>query len=68
MYTHTYMYIHDYIFLFDIGLDYSVCEHKMQILTLLSLAVGSSEIPFSLLSSELGVGVSEIEQLVIDGM
>ena len=55
-------------FLFDIGLDYSVCEHKMQLLTLISLAVGSSEIPFSLLSSELGVGVSEIEQLVIDGM
>lgn len=55
-------------YLESLGLDYSVCEHKMQLLTLLSLAVGSSEIPFSLLSSELGVGVSEIEQLVIDAV
>ena len=40
----------------------------MQLLTLVSLAVESKEVPFSTLKEELQLDLSEVEQLVIDGL
>ena len=50
-----------------VGLDKSACLYKIQVLTLLSLAEDKSEIPFSLISSELQLDTDMFEQLVIDG-
>ena len=50
-----------------IGLSYTVCERKMQLLTLVSLAVESREVPFSALTGELQLDMCEVEQLIIDG-
>ena len=50
-----------------LGLNYSVCEKKMQLLTLVSLSVHCKEVPFSTLTRELQLEPSKMEQLVIDG-
>ena len=50
-----------------LGLDVNACQRKMKLLTLLSLAEGSSEISFSLVSSELQLDINNFEQLIIDG-
>ena len=41
--------------------------NKMRILSLLTLAENSKEIPFDLLQSELQIEVDDIESFVIDG-
>jgi translation initiation factor 3 subunit M len=52
----------------SLGLDMSSCLHKIQVLTLLSLAENSSEIPFDVISSELQLEVYVFEQLIIDAI
>ena len=41
--------------------------NKMRILTLMSLAENSKELPFDLLQKELQIEADEIESFVIDG-
>lgn len=48
------------------GLDHEVCQQKMRVLTVISLAGESQEVPFSRLCSELCLSVEELDQFVID--
>lgn len=60
--------VYVFMFMFTLsGLDKSACLHKIQVLTLLSLAEDNSEIPFSVISSELQLDMNLFEQLIIDG-
>ena len=49
------------------GLEYNYCVRKMRLLTLTSLAVESTEVAFSTLSSELDLPIEEVEMLILDG-
>ena len=54
----------------DLGLDNSACEHKMRILTFISLAAKAplGEVSFEVLRTDLQLETdSETEMLVIDG-
>ncbi|XP_003388769.1 PREDICTED: eukaryotic translation initiation factor 3 subunit M-like [Amphimedon queenslandica] len=55
-------------YLDQLGLEYEHCKHKIQVLTLLSLAEGESEIPFASCLTELQIDIDSFEQLVIDAI
>lgn len=51
-----------------LGLDHTSCIRKMRLLTLTSLSVGQSEVPFSVLTSELNLEPEGLEMLIIDAV
>lgn len=54
-------------FIAQFGMNHERNINKMQILSLMSLAETSKELPFDLLQKQLQITADEIESFVIDG-
>lgn len=54
-------------FISQFGMNHEKNVNKMRILSLMSLAENSKELPFDLLQKQLQIEADEIESFVIDG-
>jgi len=57
----------DALFFDTCNLDHASCQHKMRLLTMMSLSNDNNELTFELLQQQLELKVDEIEAFIVDG-